>query len=266
MLLQDFNSVSGFTRDLKIYDSISFNYQHFHRGAELILMKRGELTLFIGSEEFTLRAGDCALILQYVPHSFVCTDAKFIVDVFAEQAAGEFFTHLSNRTSPNPIFRPRRVAVDYYESIYGLSDFDVVGDILTIPVELPSFTASAGLYAILSEFLSLCELEVSENCGFREKLFEYIRVHCHEPLRLERISADFGFEYHYFSKLVHRSTGMTLYSLITRFRVDMAKQLLMSKEHSVTEIAHLCGFGSLRCFDRCFAKAEGTSPAKYRQS
>jgi len=46
-------------------------------------------------------------------------------------------------------------------------------------------------------------------------------------------------------------------------RIDKAKQLLLYRRHTVSEISAACGFSRLNYFSRLFKEKTGVSPAKY---
>lgn len=53
-------------------------------------------------------------------------------------------------------------------------------------------------------------------------------------------------------------------SMLTTFRLERAKSLLLDTEDKIAAIAIRCGFGTPRTFDRVFIKAEGSTPAAWR--
>jgi AraC-like DNA-binding protein/ligand-binding sensor protein len=61
-----------------------------------------------------------------------------------------------------------------------------------------------------------------------------------------------------------KATGVTFTEYISRFRVQKAKNLLLNRNYSVSEIAYQVGFQSLTHFNRCFKKIVGEPPSGYR--
>jgi hypothetical protein len=53
---------------------------------------------------------------------------------------------------------------------------------------------------------------------------------------------------------------------VNSLRISEACRLLRATDHSVTEIASMAGFGTLRTFNRAFIKRMGVSPSNYRKS
>lgn len=68
----------------------------------------------------------------------------------------------------------------------------------------------------------------------------------------------------YFSTLFSRATGLPPLRYLARFRLDRARELLLSTDLSVTEIGVAVGYDAAAYFSRVFARAEGCSPRAYR--
>lgn len=75
-------------------------------------------------------------------------------------------------------------------------------------------------------------------------------------------AADFmGLSETYFSKLFKNLCGMTFSQYVNVVRVEKAIELLTSENaYSVTEIASICGYSSIRHFNRSFLQITGYSP------
>ena len=84
-------------------------------------------------------------------------------------------------------------------------------------------------------------------------------------LNVSQIAEDLGISIAQLSKVFKKYHNMNLSDYIAGFRINKAKEMLANSEHTISEIAELCGFGSLRTFMRVFKKEEGTSPGAYRQ-
>lgn len=63
-----------------------------------------------------------------------------------------------------------------------------------------------------------------------------------------------------------RNCGDDLFvPLLTRIRIDKARELLMNSQHTVNEISEMVGFSSTRYFIQVFKRIVGQTPGKYRQ-
>ena len=70
----------------------------------------------------------------------------------------------------------------------------------------------------------------------------------------------------YLSRLFHGKTGVTLSEYILRKRLEYAKELLIHSDHTVFNIASLCGFSDSSYFMRFFYKQTGMTPSQFRRS
>lgn len=68
-----------------------------------------------------------------------------------------------------------------------------------------------------------------------------------------------------FSRSFRRHTGMTLVQYVSRLRINLACQLLMSPERpQITEVAFASGFNNLSNFNRQFLSQKGMPPSRFR--
>jgi AraC-like DNA-binding protein len=68
----------------------------------------------------------------------------------------------------------------------------------------------------------------------------------------------------YLSDLLKQETGKTALELIHLFVISEAKNLLLSGEHSISEIAYKLGFENPPYFSRLFKKEVGMSPKEFK--
>jgi AraC-like DNA-binding protein len=70
----------------------------------------------------------------------------------------------------------------------------------------------------------------------------------------------------YLSDLLKKETGKNTKEHIDYFLLEKAKQLLLSTELNISEIAYDLGFGYSKSFSKLFKKAMGISPKEFRKS
>lgn len=98
-----------------------------------------------------------------------------------------------------------------------------------------------------------------------QKILLYLHKNFKEDISLEDIANYSAFSPHYVSQLFHAETSFTLTQYVKNLRLEYAKNLLFSTDHSISEICTKCGFKSFAHFLRCFKNLYGTSPSKFRQ-
>ena len=69
--------------------------------------------------------------------------------------------------------------------------------------------------------------------------------------------------YDYFKELFIKHYGMSPVKYVTMLRIEKAKELLITRLYSVTEVSELCGFDNVYYFSNVFKKHVGISPGKY---
>lgn len=258
MLTQDFNSLPGFRLETRCYTDESFPTVHIHRSAELILVQRGAAAVTIGDRTVSVRAGAAVLALPFCPHAFDAPGARLLVCVFARECVPDFYDRLGGRRSTVPVFVPDSAAMRYFCAQFdGAAAAHPPGTHAMCPARGSELAQSSALYGVLASFLALASFDAEP--GLYERVLDYISAHAAEPLTLASIADAFGYEKHYMSRLLRRSTRLNLRTLINLCRVERAKQLL-DESCSATAAAMESGFGTLRSFDRAFRAATGVCP------
>ncbi|MGV2828160.1 response regulator transcription factor [Myxosarcina sp. GI1(2024)] len=106
----------------------------------------------------------------------------------------------------------------------------------------------------------------SSECPKINQVFEFIEQHYHRPLKLKEVAAALGYSPAYLTNLVRQKTGRTVKQWIIERRMNKARQLLLSTERSITQIAQKTGYLDTGYFIRQFRQLHGTSPHLWRNS
>ncbi len=70
----------------------------------------------------------------------------------------------------------------------------------------------------------------------------------------------------YFSSVFKKEVGISFLQYLTRQRIEKSRDMLVSSQYSVTEIALQCGFSSVSNFYRAFHSIYGMSPNQMRNT
>ncbi len=106
---------------------------------------------------------------------------------------------------------------------------------------------------------------VPETGGDLLRACEFLRERLHHADCDRHLLAQWlGCHPNHCSRLFRRHCGLSLGDWLQRERLRRACCLLAGSEHSVAEIAQLCGLGSATWFIRCFRRTLGTTPARWR--
>jgi YesN/AraC family two-component response regulator len=105
----------------------------------------------------------------------------------------------------------------------------------------------------------------SEAQRLTRKAMAYIHEHYSETIGREEVAHHIGVSEGYLSRCFSQETGLSLIHYLTRYRIQAAKQLLISGNMTITEIAMQVGFSDSNYFSRAFRREVGTSPLVYRR-
>ena len=125
-------------------------------------------------------------------------------------------------------------------------------------------------FDILRElYLSICTCFHENRKGHGEKrkrgIIEYIDGRYKDKmLCLAAISNHFKLSESYFSRFFKEQFGETFSSYLEKFRIDRAKQLLISTDLSVDMIGGKTGYCNTRSFRRAFKRITGINPKSYK--
>ena len=92
----------------------------------------------------------------------------------------------------------------------------------------------------------------------------YIDKNLAQPMREADLAQLAGQSVSAFSRYFRRHTGLPFVQYVNRLRINMACQLLMSDELSITGICYQVGFNNLSNFNRQFLLLKGMPPSKFR--
>ncbi len=95
---------------------------------------------------------------------------------------------------------------------------------------------------------------------------EYIRLHYSDSnLTVSQIADSIGITDTYLSSIFSEYTGENLVTFLNRYRVDMAKELLLNTQIIIRDIGFKTGFYTVQNFNRVFKRFEGMTPGEFRK-
>ncbi len=98
-----------------------------------------------------------------------------------------------------------------------------------------------------------------------EKATFYIRQNVDKRLDLEKLAKDLNVGYSYFRKMFKTYTGLSPHQYCLDLRIMRAKELILSSDLSIKEIAYCLDFDSIHYFSRFFKQKTGVSPSELRR-
>jgi transcriptional regulator GlxA family with amidase domain len=96
------------------------------------------------------------------------------------------------------------------------------------------------------------------------KARKFIHEQAEEQLGLTRVAKMVNISPNHLSEKFKQVTGINFVDYVARARFGKARDLLLSSNRRISEIAFAAGFQSLSQFNRVFKKLSGKSPSAYR--
>lgn len=222
---------------------------HFHRAYEIIMVEKGEMVVSIEEKDYTLNANEAVFIFPNQLHKLSTPDHSICkVFIFSPELIGHFF---SSYKSSVPICNQFVV-----ESIPEQQELRSV------------YAQKALLYSycdILLQSTSFESIKVSSKRKIIQNILIYIDDHYQDDCTLKDVSMAVQYDYAYLSKLFYQYTHLTFTTYINRYRLTQATYLLLNTEDAISDIAHKCGYKTLRTFNRNFKEFKQVSPTAFRE-
>lgn len=258
-----------FTFPLHSHPEYELNYIENAEGVRRIV---GDSVEVIGKYDLVLIASSD---LEHVWEQHQCTSSD-IREITIQFAPDLFSGSLINKNQ--------------FHSIYKMLSKAKKG--LSFPMEtimkthsiLDTLSAEGESFYTVVKFLSLLyELSVGENyrtlasSSFAHidessdsrrvtKIYEYIKQHYKNPIKLNDLAILVGMSPSAFSRFFKLRSGKTVTDYITEIRLGHATRLLLDTTNSISEICYECGFSNLSNFNRIFKKEKGCPPTEFRNN
>jgi YesN/AraC family two-component response regulator len=98
------------------------------------------------------------------------------------------------------------------------------------------------------------------------KALAHIHAHYAEALSRDELADYIGVSNDYLTRCFRQEMGVTPVVYLNRYRVNRAKDLLLSGDHSITDVATAVGFSDSSYFSQVFRREVGVSPNAYRRA
>lgn len=117
-------------------------------------------------------------------------------------------------------------------------------------------------------YLEVCCMKIQEYYQSKQsmqKAKEYIIKHYSNEVTLEDVAILVNLSPNYFSNLFKEEFGETFIELLTRTRMERARELIEKNAHSLKEISFLVGYKDPNYFSRVFKRFYDCSPRAYQR-
>ena len=254
--------------------------EHHHTQIEMVLFKEGTGRYTVLGKEYDIRPGDIFLFAGNEVHCITRIDGpapmrlmnlhfepRFIWSPGNDQldagylliffARSEQFENRLDRDNPATAVIRRLILQIEEECSAKPRNFELMTKVYLLQIltllgrEYPYTTENAQLYR--------------QNFFKVEAAIQYINQNLAGDLTLEEIAGVAGMSRAYFSTVFKKINGVSPWDYILARRIEHAIGLMETGDHTILEIASLCGFNNTANFNRSFRKITGKTPSEYRR-
>ena len=133
---------------------------------------------------------------------------------------------------------------------------------------ITTFPYSKDKCLMLLNYILFCILEgrsQQSNNEYVVKILQYVEQNITQPIGLRQISRQVGLSREYTSALFHQEMGVTLTDYVNKQKMILAREMILTGEYTLCDVAERLGFESYNYFSRLFKRIFGISPIQIRK-
>lgn len=248
-------------RDIKFSKREVLNYPpHIHSDIEMVFMRKGTTKAFCNGEEYLLRPNDIFIAFPNQVHYYSdCSeDCDSLLLIMNPSLVFGYTDIFLERTPVCSVYTPTENDLYLYEIIeLAFKESQINPDKNVI------FALATAVFGKLLKGYTFQDIN-SSNASI-SKILKYCAANFREDITVKDISREFNISESHISHTFNNKLKVTFSDYINSLRLIEAARLLRDKNLTITQISFMCGFGTIRTFNRVFYKHYGTTPSKYRQ-
>lgn len=253
---------------------------HWHSELEFVEILQGAIECHIGEEIIELREGDTFFINSGVIHKYqapkVCrekqcmfSDILFLPEIIAPNSSLIYEKYVRPIVLYGKPFLVMRQTQAWEESVQNL--YHHIVNVCLDEEDLTELRIQAGvseLWTRLFHYLYREESEQQENKNILaqarlRKMMQFIWDHFHEKITLDDIAASANISKSAALRCFRSGMQTSPVGYLNNFRLNRAKELLLTSHSTVSEIAVSVGFDNVGYFDRVFRRTFGLTPKQF---
>jgi len=215
--------------------------RHSHEHAQIFLPLTHILELYCNGVTHTICPDELAFIPPRLEHLCLCKNRVLIINIPTDMIKKEDMQSLTNQI----VFPVKGPLVNLIELIKDEISHGTTGNTIRYLFYY--------LYDKLIEY-------------HRPDSLRYIREHYDENVSVAQLAKLENYNLSYFNEWFKHQTGESPGQYLRNVRMEKAKELLLTTQYTILEIALQVGYQNPAAFTRAFAQTVGQPPAEYRKS
>lgn len=266
----------------RFFDYEHFTYPlHFHTEYEIIYIKEGTGTRFVGNNITKFQTGDILLIGSNLPHLMKSDEVyhsgnsnlrvKGTIIQFEKEFMYYAINHYPHFLKIKNLFQESQRGI-----YFAAASFPILQDLMEkIPLE-------NGLNQLMLFLEILKEMSETENgqiisttdfvnetiydTARIDKIMSYLNKNYTRNVSLDEIASFAAMNASAFCRYFKSKTGKSFKNYILDMRIGYACKLLLMEDISISQLSSQCGFETISHFNKTFKKNTGYVPSQYRKT
>lgn len=238
---------------------------HSHPYYHMFYIKTGICNFVVDGQEHVLHEGQTLLVPRQVEHAFSNkqeTTMEYLEIKFTlpQDIMDAQFLSAQPMITDNPLSGMLfQQILKEYSDLKGLADKSAASyldSILQILTEKNRYSKQRQFRFI----------DASGYNPLSQSIVRYLEKHFAEDLTLDKLAEALGYNKSYLCVAFKKDTNTTILDFLNMIRIRKAAELIVYSDHSLTQVADMCGFASDSHFNRVFVKYVGTTPGHCRRA
>ena len=246
---------------------------HWHDEVELIYVKKGNLTISIEGKIFHAGSEDLFCVNSGELHFMECDDMS--VEYYTILFPLEFISFQTDDLIEKEVFLPLRQKQMFFPTILekekGQEIIKWIEPLIQTNEEKRAAYQLRTRITLLEmvEYLlreeSFCMSDYVTDSTLQRDLIAFVQKHYTEKISLAMLAEEFHLSEKYISWYFKEHFAISFMQYVLHLRMSKAKDMLVTTDVPVTEVALSCGYLSVNLFIRNFKECYGITPLQYRK-
>ena len=250
---------------------------HSHSFNEIFAVVEGELNVKLSDGEIILPAGRICIIPVGVFHYIIPSENSNIIcirfDCLCNKQNSQLglyanFNSLMNSDYPKVIIDEHFVTCKIFQQAYEelknptiYTDFYVKSLLTQAYINIyRELIKTEKQTELKQEKLQAMEGDSNIRLRIESLFFEYLS----EKITAKDFAKILNYSERHLNRMINKFYGKSFKTALTDFRLERGAQLLINLDNSIEDIAHLCGYSSVKNFNIAFSKKFLITPKNYR--
>lgn len=238
---------------------------HSHPYYHMFHVTAGECRFTVGKNTYDLSAGQNLLVPRQMEHGY--TNLKTDVAEFMEIKFA-----LPKDSADAQLLQGDALISD--SALVGMLFAQIINEytILGSRAENPATSYMVALLNVLTESERYHKprqfqyVDASNYSELSQRIVKYLEENFDEDISLDTLAQAMGYNKSYLCVAFRKNTQFTIQDCLNMIRIRRAAELIVYSDHSLSQVATMCGYASVSHFNRVFLKYVGITPGQCRRA